>query len=873
MTDADRHARAVALFLDALERTPETRESWLAEASPDETLRADALALLRAHDQTAAFLDEPLLSRPGETDAEPHVHGRMVGPWRIVERLGQGGMGVVYRAERGDGLYDRAVALKLLAPGALLASGEALARRLAAERRILARLEHDGIARLYDGGVTADGLPYLALELVDGEPITDYAEARGLSTAERVALFARVCDAVAYAHRALVVHRDLKPAHILVAGAEAGREPAVKLLDFGVSALLSDAAGDDGLTKMTVPRALTPAYAAPEQVRGEAVTTAADVYALGVVLYELLAGQRPYDLAGKTAREAERLVVEVPPPSPSAVAPAERRRALRGDLDTIVMKALAKEPDRRYASVGDLAADLRRHLNGVPVEARPATVGYRMRRFVRRHRLGVAAAAAIALILLAGLAGTIWQARAARAEAARAEAVNAFLVDLFDAPSPYADGRDVRVASLLDRAAAALDSAARPPDIEATLRHTLGTTYRSLGLYPEAETQLRRALALRTRLVGPHHPDVAEVQASLGWLLTDRGEYAAADSILTLALTTYRRRFGDRSAQVSQVLNDLGRLRSETGDYDGAVRLWRAAFAIDEATRPPDDLELLVGMANLAIGLADVGEMEEATQLLERQLAALRRYHPNRDVSLANTLANLGSFYYEAGRRDEAAALQREAVERFRRAHGDHHPDVAFGMNNLDSTLGALERHDEAEPFLREAVAIYGTAFGEEYADHPDIGFPLVNLARTLQAQGRLAEAEETVRRALAVFRASFGDESPFTARARAALGLIVLDAGRTDEAIALHREVVVLRDAALPEGHPDRAAARSLLGAALHRAGRHAEAEPLLAASYEALRESLGAEHVHVREARERLRACLLATGRTAEAATLTTP
>jgi serine/threonine-protein kinase len=449
-------------------------------------------------------------------------------------------MGVVYRAERADGLYERSVALKRIRPGL----GESLASRLEAERALLARLEHSGIARLYDGGVDDAGAPYVVMELVDGLPITEHADAHDLEARERAALFVQVCDAVAYAHGHLIVHRDLKPTNVLVV---AGPPATVKLLDFGIARILGDEeAGAFAQTLTRTQAAMTPSYAAPEQLRRGVVTTATDVYALGVMLYELLAGRRPYSLAGASPAEAERIVCDTDPAAPSTVAPAGRARALRGDLDTIVAKALEKDPARRYPSAEALADDLRRHLDGLPVKARPLTAGYRTARFVRRHRAGVAGATAVTLALLAGLAGTAWQARAARTQAARAEAVNSFLVDLFNSPNPEVEGRDVRVASLLDRAAATLDSTQTAPDHEATLRHTLGITYRGLGLFEEADEQLRRALALRTRLRGDAHPDVAEVQESLARALVERGEYAEAESLLSRAHPTARRHDGAR---------------------------------------------------------------------------------------------------------------------------------------------------------------------------------------------------------------------------------------------------------------------------------------------------------------------------------------
>lgn len=835
MTD---HDRASALLLDALDGPPDARRAWLAATVTDDALRARVLALLDAHEAAEAGgpLDTPLLVRDDRRE------GMRVGPWQLVELLGEGGMGTVWKAERADGAYDRSVALKLLrVDGAT----DALADRLRTERQILARLEHPNVARLYDGGVADDGRPYLVLERVDGQPITAYAEAHRLTVAERLRLFLQVCEAVAYAHRNLVVHRDLKPSNVFVAD-----DGTVKLLDFGIAKLIEDER-DDLLTRSQL--ALTPSYAAPEQIRRAAVTTATDVYALGVMLYELLGGQRPFTLTSLSATETERLICETDAPPPSTVAPEERIPLVRGDLDTIVAKAMDKDPSRRYASVDALAADVQRHLDGVPVLARPATTGYRVRRFVRRHRVGVGAAGAVGAALVAGTMATAWQAKKARAEAEKATAANAFLVDLLGATNPDEDGRDVRVATLLDRAARSLDTAfAGTPETEASLRKTLGWTYRGLALYAEADTQLTRALALRTRLFGMHHPDVAEVQESLGRLYIERGEYAKADSILALALATDRQRLGPNHTRTSNVLNELGQVAYDTGEYAKAVAYWQEGYDIDAATKPESDASRLIGMANLSLALYDSGDEPAGTRMMEQQVALLRRYHPTDDLRLANSLANLGSFYYAAGERERAATLQREAVDRFRRALGNDHPSVGFGLNNLGSTLGALGQTDESEQMLRESVRIYGTAFGANYADHPDIGYPLVNLAKTLNVPGRRADAEAAARRAVQVFEHAFGANSPTVARALAPLGQVLVDDGRPEEAVPVLRRALAIRTT--QQDAVGVAVAQSLLGDALRRTGASAEAAPLLRQSYAALVQASGPDDPQTQAAADRL-------------------
>ena len=802
---------------EALALAPAARVAFLdtactdASGALDADLRAEAEALIAASD--AADASGAFASPVAGIVADADVLPDRVGPWRVTGLLGEGGMGVVYRAERADGLFEREVALKRIRPGL----GQQLARRLDAERRLLARLEHDGIARLYDGGVADDGTPYVVMELADGTPITDHAAVAGLDTSARVALFVKVCEAVAYAHQRLVVHRDLKPSNVFVVQDGAGGA-TVKLLDFGIATLLVDAGGSDaGSFADTLTRtqaAMTPSYAAPEQVRRGDVTTATDVYALGVMLYELLAGRRPYALAGLTPAEAERVVCEAEPPPPSAVAPGERARSVRGDLDTIVLKALAKEPARRYASAEALGADLQRHLDGLPVLARPATAGYRAGRFVRRHRAGVAAAALVVAAILAGASVALWQARVARAEAATSDAVSAFLVGILNAPNAEVDGRDVRVADLLDRAAADLDSSFEGgPDTEATLRHTIGMSYRSLALYDEATRELGRALGIRTRLVGAHHPATAEVQESLGRLFTARGDYAAADSILQLALDTDRRHLGPHHERTSFVLNDLGQARYDSGNFAGAVEVWREALSIDEATLPPGHADRLVAMENLALALYDSGDTAAGSALMKQQVALLRRYRPRDDLTLGNSLANLGSLLFGAGRPDQAEPLQREAVARFRRLHGNRHPDVGFALSNHGSTLGALARYGESELALRESASIYRAALGPR---HPDLVYPLVNLGKMLVEAGRPREAEGPLREAVDLAREEHGVQSPVLVRVLLPLGAALVAQQRAAEAVPFLREALAVREATLPPGHPDRVLAETRLAQAI---------------------------------------------------------
>ncbi|MEK7330512.1 MAG: serine/threonine-protein kinase, partial [Candidatus Eisenbacteria bacterium] len=479
----------------------------------DAELRALVEALIRADESAGAFLDRPaaelapeLLAGEPEPAPEPPMAGRQIGPWRVVREVGRGGMGAVYLAERADGAFEQTVALKLIKRG--LARAEILQRFLR-ERRILARLEHRNIARLADGGVTDDGLPWFAMEYVEGQPITDWCDEHRAGVEERLRLFRAVCDAVQYAHRNLVVHRDLKPSNIFVTA-----DGEVKLLDFGIARLLSDEPDGDALTLTREGlRVLTPHYAAPEQLRGEAATTATDLYSLGVVLYELLSGARPFGRSATSLDQLRREVLEEEPVPPSGLR-SEWRHPLRGDLDNIVLTALRKEPQRRYPSVEALLADLERYREGRPVQATPPSARYRIAKFVRRNRVSVIAGAVVTLTFLVGVVATMWQAvaaalvvaslvgglavsigqtRLARREARKAEEVRSFLLRVFEVADPYhSRGQSVTARELLDQGARRIDSELKgQPALRAEMLGVLADLYLKLALVEPAMKSFR----------------------------------------------------------------------------------------------------------------------------------------------------------------------------------------------------------------------------------------------------------------------------------------------------------------------------------------------------------------------------------------------
>ncbi len=879
--DAAKWHQIRSLFDEALEHEPETREAYLDRACPDPVLRREVdslLAALAGADEHGVLAAE--VSAPDASQA-----GLQVGPYVLRELLGRGGMGAVYLAERADGQFKQRVALKLVER----ATGGELVERLLAERRILARLEHPHIARLLGGGMGEPingrgvAMPYLVMEYVDGVPITEYCAQQDASLEARLALFRQVCEAVQYAHRNLVVHRDLKPSNVLVTP-----EGEVKLLDFGIAKVLAGAEDDDEtalspLTRTGV-RMLTPYYASPEQLRGQVVTTSSDVYALGVLLYEILTGHRPFDLHGLTAGEIERVVAEQEPTRPSD---AERRtsgadttlvrpsyeaaRRLRGDLDQIVLKALRKEPERRYASAEALSDDVRRYLDGLPVEARPDTFSYRASKFVRRHYAGVAAAVVMLVLLVGGIVATTVQARRAEAEAEKAATVNTFLLDMLASADPDQEGREVTVAELLDAAAREADAGLEAqPATEAAIRLTLGNTYAALGLYDEADAQLDRALALRQHLYAPDHDDLAEAQAAMGKLMRFRGDYEAADSLFTLALATTEANNGRENTRTSDRISELGITKWESGDYDAAEPLLRESLALDERLHGPDDERVATSLGNLATLLSDLDRKDEAEALYRRELAIYTRHGGEQNARVPQAISHIAILRHDAGALEEADSLHRRALALYRRIKGDRHPDVGYALNNLATVQADLGRFDEAIAMQREGIDIYREQLGDV---HPNMGILYNNLGYTFGRMKDLPRGLEAYEQALSIWRASLPEGHPYLAYGLQNVAANLMQQNRPREAEPLFREGFAIRKAALPEDHPDVYVLEGMLGECLGEVGKTGEAEPLLREAYVKLREINGPDHPRTVEAGTRLTDFYEALGRGEEAARLVTP
>jgi serine/threonine-protein kinase len=907
--DPERLAR---VFGEALDQPPAQRRAYLdAACAGAAELRAEAESLLAAYEQSDDFLEALDTTRGAALLDAPvpmETPGRRVGPYRLLRELGRGGMGVVYLADRVEGGFEQRAAIKLVKRGM---DTDAILRRFLRERQILAGLEHVNVARLLDGGVTADGQPYFAMEYVEGEPLTRHSDHHALGVEERLRLFEEVCRAVQHAHGKLVVHRDLKPSNILVTA-----EGRIKLLDFGIAKLLAEEDEATTLTEQGV-RVLTLDYAAPEQVRGEAITTATDVYALGVVLYELLAGHLPYGDERPGAADVARAICDVEPRPPSVAAADRPRlaRRLRGDLDTVVLKALSKEPARRYPSAEALAEDVRRHLAGHPVQARRDTLAYVAAKFVRRNRVWVAAAGVAALSLVVGLIGTAWQAAVAsrerdraRAETERAETVKEFLVDLFKASDPaQTRGEEVTVRQLLDRGAQRIEGElSGHPSLQAELFEIVAGISHELGRYDEARRLGERALAHAREAYGPESPQYAKAMDTLGWIVHRSGDVVAAEELRRQTLDLRRRLLPADSLEVAESLVALGLVLRHRARLEEAEALMREALAIRVKRLGPDHLDTANALANLADVLHARGDYAAAAEEHRKVLRIRRQALGDRDPSVAYSLVSLGGALLQEGDQAAAEEAHREALDIRVRAYGEEHPLVSESRHHLAATLQSKGDLAAAISMYRQVVAMDRKLKG---SDHPDVAIVLGNLAHALAQDGRFDEARPLFAESAALHRRVTGADHPLLARTLERQAAARVDEGRPREALplveesltinkarygpqhaavaaglataararaalgeaaaaeALFRDALEIQRRARRRPHADTADILAGLGEALVAQGRAAEAEPLLREAVREADASLPASHWRRGEAESGLGACLWRLGRHDEA------
>lgn len=865
--DPARFRRLMALVGEAIQMPPERGDAWLGErCGSDPELLEEARSLVAlsrtgSADGLTMELEAGVAREAAQVSDAPRPLPERIGPYLIREILGEGGMGIVYGGRQEEPI-QRDVAVKVVRAGLFAPT---LLARFEVERRTLASLDHPGIAHVFDAGSTEEGLPWVAMERVRGQPLTQFCNDRGLSLRERLTLFQQVLAAVQHAHQKAVVHRDLKPSNVLVVDVDG--VPFPKVIDFGVARVTSDAleAAPARTAVGTVVGTLE--YMSPEQAisPGKGVDTRSDIYSLGVMLYELLTGALPFPgdaLRSATPGELERILGDTEPPTASRrvatspgiaamssragpMTPARLSRALRGDLDNILGMALRKDPAQRYQSAAEFREDLQRYLEGRPVRARPATLTYRTRRFVGRHKAGVFGTAATVALLVAvtGIfTGRLADERdRARMESATAEEVSSFMQRLFEVSDPSeALGEAVTARELLDAGADYVEGGlSGQPEVQARMMRVIGDAYRGLGLLEQAHPLLKAALERHLELYGPDHGEVAASQIGLGHLLTALGDPVAAEALHREALATRRQLHGPDHPAVAGALGALARTLEEKADVPEAEERYREAIDLSLRHLPPDHPDVALLQVRLGAMLRLHGRFDEAEPLLREGLAAQRAHHGDRHPRLATGVRHLGALLREQGDYQESAALYQEAVAIRRALLGDDHPDLAATLSSYGLLLRMMGESDLAIAALREAVDIVERTYQEP---HPHLGHSLHNLALELGRAGRRDEARALFERAVQVHELALPQGHPDRAHSILGLAWIHMDEDRAGEAEPFFREALAIRREALPPDHRDVGGALSDLGECLRVQGRYAEAEPLLLEAHGILVASEGA-------------------------------
>jgi tetratricopeptide (TPR) repeat protein/predicted Ser/Thr protein kinase len=915
MMDDERWRKVERIYHSALAQESSQRAAFLdRECGGNESLLQDIRSLLEQSERASGFLELPAMdvaaraladSVPAAADSVPAVIGR----YRVIRLLGEGGMGIVYEAEQEQ--PRRVVALKVIRPG--LATRERL-RRFEQECQALGRLQHPGIAQIYEAGVAGTSQtpqPYFAMELIRGLALDKFVKQNSLDTRQKMALVMKVCEAVHHAHQRGLIHRDLKPGNILVD--ETGQP---KILDFGVARVTGMDAHENA-AQPTIETGVgqivgTLAYMSPEQVAGDPleVDTRSDVYSLGVILYEILSGRLPYEAGHRQLPEAVRAIREEDPKPLSSIS-----RNYRGDIETITGKALEKDKARRYSSAAELAGDIQRYLNDEPIAARPPSAGYQLQKFTRRNRAMVAGLAAVFLVLVAGVTvSTLLAIRANRAgqaavrerdravaaeanavqernralaekqraddQAAVSEAVSDFLQNdlLAQAGSRTQAGPrtkpdpDLKVRTALDRAAARIAGKFdKQPLVEASIRQTTGFAYYDLGIYPEAQKQLERAVDLRRRLLGEDHADTLSVMNDLIWLYRDEGKYAQAEPLAGKVLETRKRllgeehpdtissmrdlglvyRFEGKSAEAERLLrkaldirrrisgeeneatlramNDLGYVHQVEGNYLQAERLLSKVFTIRRRVSGQEHPDTLIAMDNLATVYYRQRKYTQAESLFAKNLEIRKEVLGEEHPGTLDTINNLGVVYRAEGKFAEAAILLGKVLETKRRVLGEEHPSTSISMINVAVLYRYQGDYSKAESLMARGVELQSRLLSEE---HPDRLAGMSRLAALYSDEGKYTQAEEFFTKALKIQLRVLGAVHPETLISWSGLGRLQLREHKYAGAEATLREALKGYDQAMPDSW-ERFNGQSMLGESLERQEKYAEAEPIAISGY----------------------------------------
>lgn len=713
MTSPETWERVKLIFKEARSLEPENRLEYVRSACKQEPhVLAEIEPLIEALNEASDYIHKPIFSAVGSYES------KKIGNYRMTRELGRGGMGIAMLANREGDDFEQEVAIKILKRGL---DTEEIVQRFYRERQILASLHHPNIARLLDGGTTDDDLPYFVMEYIDGLPLIKYCETNGLVTEEKIKLFDEICSAVSYAHQHLVVHRDLKPSNILVMG-----DGTLKLLDFGIAKILSEDTDETRSTQFE-NRMLTPEYASPEQVRGDAITTASDIYSLGVILYELLTGKLPYAFETHSAEEMFRVVCEKEPVSLDKAQPR-----IDADLKNIVLFALRKEPERRYSTVENFSNDIKRFMRGLPVSARRNTWKYRTQKYVKRHTAGAIATLIVLLTLAVGIGAIMRQTRVAQAEKIRSETVSMFLQNMLDNWDPEGTNlsekdRETTVKDVLDSASERIANGelADQPDVKAELQEIIGNRYLALGKYDLAEKNLHDSLDLMSRLYGENDARTIKVMGRWASLLMNKSDLAASEAAFRKVLPALKSELANGDVAVDEVvirMSDFAVLRRAQGDSKEAESILREVVALQPLSllsNGKNTVAVLDGISTLALTLADQGRFDEAGAMDREVFAALEENHLDHSPTYGYALTGLGSDLYQQGRFAEADEALRRGEELYRGIFTPDHLSIGDNLRLQADSLYLQGKYPEAGSKIDEVLRIYRKNTGPKYINLP----------------------------------------------------------------------------------------------------------------------------------------------------------
>lgn len=800
----EKFIKAKQLFDDALNLDSSQRKVFLDEqCGNDLELKKEVVSLLNSLESTIDFLESPITISENSKEIFPDPYiGKQIGSYIIDGEAGVGGMGIVYTGSRNDKEFEQKVAIKILKHGI---TSEYLLKRFQIERQTLANLQHQNIARLLDGGRTSDGLPYLVMEFVDGIVITEYCDQKNLSISDKLNLFRKVCSAVQYAHQNLVIHRDLKPGNILVT-----EDGSPKLLDFGIAKLIDEDLVDtnESLTRTGVWH-LTPEFASPEQIKGEKITTASDIYSLGVLLYQILTGIQPYKISTNSPAAISKIISEENVQLPSEcvritdsvknyskkLSPVKFSQLLKGDLDNIVSKAMHKDSSRRYVSVEQFSEDIKRHLIGLPVFARPDTITYRSSKFIQRHKVGFALFVIGNLFAFISIAAIIYQGNVAADERDKAnielrkfEEVNDFLLEMFSSADPGGEGKDVKVYDLLDKATKDVDVKLKNyPRIKSAIKQTLGSTFIGLGDYEKAKSLLTESLDANKKLFGLNSKEVAKGFHQLGLCYDWIGNYELADSFHILGINTYEKISGKPSKGFADNLNDYGAMLTNFGLYDSA-------------------------------GV-----------LLKRSLDIYGTHNEVKGQKEAITINNLAVNLHHQNKATEAEKYYLEALELLTNLYGTNRPEVASIYNNLAFIYMDYEDFKSAENAFEKAYEIKLAVLGDK---HPSIGLALINLGMLSFTGNEYKKAEISLLRSIDFFISNNAIKDPYLSLAYYWLGRTYLESNRLHDSENMLRKSISIREEIYTKNNSKTWSSVGELAICLLKQKRYKEAEKLLAGS-----------------------------------------